>query len=195
MAGAFLFIGAAQFLLCLVVGEALYSGYSVSSNYISELGVGSTAILFNGSVFVLGVAVMAGAYLLRETCWYGVLPYLLMLCGVGCMGTAIFPYIYGMIHSLFALISFLFGALATIVSCSFQEAPMKHICVVLGAVSLMALVLFMVGEIYLRYCGILLNLGIGLGGMERLIVYPILIWALGFGGLLIGKKKQEPDRN
>jgi hypothetical protein len=28
-------------------------------------------------------------------------------------------------------------------------------------------------------------LGLGVGGMERMIVYPILIWMIGFGGGLI----------
>jgi hypothetical protein len=26
--------------------------------------------------------------------------------------------------------------------------------------------------------------GLGVGGMERMIVYPILIWMIGFGGFL-----------
>ena len=28
-------------------------------------------------------------------------------------------------------------------------------------------------------------LGLGAGGMERIMVYPILIWIIGFGGYLI----------
>ena len=34
-------------------------------------------------------------------------------------------------------------------------------------------------------------LGLGKGGMERLIVYPNLLWALGFGGWIIGKYGKE----
>jgi hypothetical protein len=29
------------------------------------------------------------------------------------------------------------------------------------------------------------DLGIGRGGMERMIAYPSLVWALGFGGFMI----------
>ena len=29
-------------------------------------------------------------------------------------------------------------------------------------------------------------LGLGKGGMERMIAYPALLWAVGFGGYLIG---------
>jgi hypothetical membrane protein len=32
-------------------------------------------------------------------------------------------------------------------------------------------------------------LGLGIGGMERMIVYPTLIWTVAFGGYLIGSKE------
>jgi hypothetical membrane protein len=51
--GALFFIAATQFVLCLIIAEALYPGYSVSNNYISDLGVGPSAIVFNASVFLL----------------------------------------------------------------------------------------------------------------------------------------------
>ena len=41
--------------------------------------------------------------------------------------------------------------------------------------SLLALIL-LIGNIYV---------GLGVGGMERMIVYPILIWMIGFAGFLI----------
>jgi hypothetical membrane protein len=41
--------------------------------------------------------------------------------------------------------------------------------------SLLALILF-IGNIYF---------GLGVGGMERMIVYPILIWMIGFGSYLV----------
>jgi len=53
--------------------------------------------------------------------------------------------------------------------------PFSVIAVILGLLSLGALVLFMAG----------MNLGLGVGGMERMIVYPLLMWGAGFGGHLI----------
>jgi hypothetical membrane protein len=44
--------------------------------------------------------------------------------------------------------------------------PFSVISVILGLITLGALVLFMVG----------MDLGLGVGGMERMIVYPILMW-------------------
>lgn len=55
VAGALLFIAASQFVFGLVVAEALYPGYSISLNYVSDLGVGpSSSMIFNTSVFLMG---------------------------------------------------------------------------------------------------------------------------------------------
>ena len=61
ISGALIFLGAAQFILVLVIAEALYPGYNVATNYISDLGVGQTALLFNVSVAVFGVFIFIGA--------------------------------------------------------------------------------------------------------------------------------------
>jgi hypothetical membrane protein len=37
VAGALVFIGGSQFVLGMLVAEALYLGYSISQNYISDL--------------------------------------------------------------------------------------------------------------------------------------------------------------
>ena len=54
LAGTLIFVGTAQFILFATVAEALYPDYSISNNYISDLGVGPSAPLFNSSVLVLG---------------------------------------------------------------------------------------------------------------------------------------------
>jgi membrane protein implicated in regulation of membrane protease activity len=66
LAPAILLFGAAQFLLLLVAAEALYPGYSVATNAISDLGVGETAIVFNTSIILFGAASFGAAYLLRR---------------------------------------------------------------------------------------------------------------------------------
>ena len=56
---------------------------------------------------------------------------------------------------------------------------MKYICVLLGAISLAALALYHA------------NIDLGIGwGMERMIVYPALIWAMVFGGYLMALKRK-----
>lgn len=66
IAGALIFVGAVQFILCMIMAECLYPKYSVSENYISDLGVGATAPIFNISVFLLGATVAASAYFLKR---------------------------------------------------------------------------------------------------------------------------------
>lgn len=65
VAGTIIFVAGAQFVLGMLVAEALYPNYSISQNYISDLGAGPSAAIFNSSVFLLGLMVVAGAYFLQ----------------------------------------------------------------------------------------------------------------------------------
>ena len=183
VAGALFFIAVTQFVLGLIVSEALYSGYSISDNYISDLGVGSSSMIFNSSVFLMGLLLIIGAYFLQRAFDFKILTVLLVLTAIGAMGIGIFTEDFGTIHSVVSVIAFLFGGLSAIFSviCSYVhkfkllEMPFSVIAVILGLMSLGALVLFMAG----------MDLGLGVGGMERMIVYPLLMWGAGFGGHLI----------
>lgn len=173
--GALLFFSSAQFLLILVIAEALYPGYSVSKNYISDLGVGTTAPLFNSSVFVLGVTALAGAYFVHRVFKFKLFSVLVALIGIGAMGVGVFPETIPIPHSISALITFVCGGLSAIVSSKLAERPFSYFCVCLGILSLVALALFTAGT-----C-----LGLGVGGMERMVAYPTLMWGIGFGGFLM----------
>lgn len=177
--GTLLFIGGAQFLLFLVIAEALYPDYSVSVNYISDLGVGPVSLIFNSSVFLLGIMVVAGAYFVQRALGYRLLFILMTLAGLGGMGVGLFPETVIIIHLIASLIAFLFGGLSAIVSCKLQKPPLSYLSILLGVLSLVALVLSCANVF----------LGLGKGGMERMIVYPVLLWMVGFGGYLIGYSK------
>lgn len=187
MAGILIFIGAVQFILGMLVAECLYPGYSVSEKYISDLGVGVTAPIFNASVFVLGATVVASVYFLKRTAQSKVLLSVLALCGIGAMGVGIFPETFGVVHTIFSLIAFLFGALSAIASYKIQKPPLSYFAVILGLMSLGALVLFAYSETFVNLGGANaaeFYIGLGKGGLERMIAYPILLWAIGFGGYL-----------
>ena len=179
VAGTLLFLGAVQFLIVLVVAEALYPNYSVSLNYISDLGVGSTALIFNSSVFLLGLLVVAGAYFIREAFKSSFLFIALILTGIGAMMVGLFPETAGVMHTIASLITFLFGGLAAIVSYRVEKPPFSYLSVVLGALGLVGLGLFASGN----------YLSLGVGGMERMIAHPVLLWAVGFGGHLVSHSK------
>jgi len=176
VAGALLFVSGVQCLLAMVIAEALYPGYSVSENYISDLGVGTTAPIFNSSVFLLGLVAVAGVYFIQRAFSSRLFSVLLTLTGVGAMGVGLFPENFEIIHGIASLITFLFGGLSAIMSYKLQKPPLSYFSVLLGVLSLVALALFISGT----------YLGLGKGGMERMIAHPTLIWAVGFGGHLIG---------
>lgn len=192
VAGILLFVAASQFVFGLDIAEALYPGYSASANYISDLGVGPSAIYFNSSVFLMGLLMIIGAYFLQRAFGYTMLTIMLALSAIGAMGVGVFTEDFGTLHMVVSLIAFLFGGLSTIFSavCShvhevkLLKTHFSVIAVILGVMSLGALALF-AGQIYL---------GLGRGGMERMIAYPLFVWGIGFGGYLIAYPEKDTSR-
>lgn len=91
------------------------------------------------------------------------------------MGVGLFPESFPAPHALFAFISFFFGGLVTLLVATQLRPPLRYVSVALGILGLVALVLFVTGQ----------YLGLGFGGMERMIAYPVLLWEVGFGGYLM----------
>jgi hypothetical membrane protein len=180
VAGALFFVAASQFIVGLMVAEARYPGYSISGNYISDLGVGASSMIFNSSVFLMGLLILIGAYFLHRAFSFRVLTVLLVLTGIGAMGVGVFTEDFGQIHTVVSLIAFLFGGLSSIASFKLLKKPFSVIAIVIGVISLAALVLFIGG----------IDLGLDVGGMERMITYPILLWGTGFGGYLIASPEK-----
>lgn len=175
LAGLCFFIGSAQFVVGLLLAEASYPGYSIADNAISDLGIGSTALLFNASVSLVGIFTILGAYFLHQVHRRKVFTILFLLAGIGAIGVGLFPENVPTAHGIFALIAFLFGGVAAIVAYPLEKEPLNYISVLLGILGLAALGLF-VSRTFL---------GLGFGGMERMIVYPVLLWEVSFGGYLM----------
>ncbi len=191
--GAAIFAGAVQFGVFLMVSEVLYSaygegGYSQSANYISDLGanchvsgacyIPPSALLFDSSIVLLGLLMLVGAFFLHRAFRRNAPTALLCLTAVGAIGVGLFPETTGALHDLFALIAFLFGGLTAIVASGLQKKPLSYLSVLLGAVALTALVLYIAG----------VYLGLGPGGIQRMIVYPVLLWGVGFGAHLMASQ-------
>jgi hypothetical membrane protein len=197
VAGVLFFIAVTQFILGLTIAEALYPGYSVSDNYVSDLGIGPSAIIFNSSVFLLGLLLLAGTYFLRRNSNFKTVNILLLLMAIGAMGVGVFTKDFTLAHGAVSSAAFFFAGLSAVVSFKVLEKPFSLISIILGAMTLGALVLFSIGMIT---SGSLTSniaydsnfyLGLGPGGMERMIVYPALIWLAGFSGHLFTQQKQS----
>lgn len=182
LAGVLFLIGSVQFLLAMLVGEGMRPAYSISTNAISDLGVDSTALLFNASILLLGVLTLAAAYFYHRTHKLLWLTIPFFLAGIGPIGVGLFPENVAVLHGIFALISFLFGSLVAILVSFRTRRPFRYLGIVLGAAGLVALALFSSGQ----------YLGIGFGGMERMIAYPVLFWEIAFGGYLMSVPEPVP---
>jgi hypothetical membrane protein len=177
-AGVLISIGTAWLLMGIVVSEALYPGYRVTQ-MISDLGVGPTASLFNTAIFAFGLLLIASAYLLHTAGinrWFSAL---LTLTGLGAAGVGVFPETFIVPHAICAITVFVCGGLGAILGYRVFTGPWSWFSPVLGIITLIAVILL----------GAKCYLGLGAGGMERIIAYPLIFWAMGTGAYLMAPEK------
>ncbi len=110
------------------------------------------------------------------------------------MGVGIFTQDFTIIHSIVASVAFLFSGLSAIISAKLLEKPLMLISEALGTMTIGALALFSMGIVTsgsitsdIAYDSIF-YLGLGPGGMEHMIVFPVLIWLVGFSWYLALQK-------
>jgi hypothetical membrane protein len=201
LAGELLFIGAAWGSLAITIAESLTPGYDVSTETISGLGspffsgtcdvvprcltpMQPASAIFVSALFILGILQLWSGYLLRKSTTHRRFGLAVAVVGVGALfvGVSYLPFYLGVstvgvvgvmfvIHSVGALVQFILLPIAAISTYRFTAKPMRYLSMVLGVISLAATVLFVPG----------IYLGLGAGGMERMIVYPLFVWQIGFG--------------
>jgi hypothetical membrane protein len=192
--GAYLYIGGVLiFVAAMIITQIGYTGtsYSLSANYISDLGaahcgvyhsdifvcspwhdVFNVGIILMGLMLIFGTILMRTAYPARGSRTLGLA--LLVIAGFGAIGVGLSPEDVNLtVHSLSAATAFILGNLALIVLAfaMFRDTRWdgyRAYTLFSGLVGLIAFVLF-----YTKVYGPL-----GVGGMERLIVAPLLLWAV-----------------
>ena len=184
-AGTILFVGVGQFAFCFALAEIYYPGYDVSVQTISDLGatckggvckfVQPSSDIFNASIVLLGVMLLFTAYFLWKGCGSKALTLFEGLSGIGCIGVGTFNESYGAAHVFFSAFTFFSIGIQALFVFKVAKAPFSYFSAVAGVITLVALVLY----------GTDTYLGLGQGGMERMIVYPVLIGGLAFGGYLM----------
>jgi hypothetical membrane protein len=181
--GALLFILAAQFMTVIMLGTSMAPGYDVSGGAISDLGtINETALLFNLSLVVTGILNVAAGLLLYLATGRRSILAVFTLAGLGAAGAGLVPLDRSDLHGIFALLAFLFFNVEAIVIGAAVTGPMRAVSWIAGLVGIGFVVLMVIGD-----AG---NPGvfgaIGHGGAERMIVYPVMLWMLAFGGYLMG---------
>ena len=171
-------LGALELIFLEKLAEILYPGYSVSQNVISDLGVGpepSRWIVTSGLI-VFGLLVLTSAYLRGSP--KSLITILFILSGVGAIGVAVFNENLRGVHLLFAGLAFGMGCLTAIVSSRTVKSPLSMVFATLGVIGLVALILQATKTF----------LGLGVGGMERMIVLPSSLWVLAYGVYLMARE-------
>src|SRR5256712_7051337 len=141
-AGLLLFVGIGQFaVIGLTISEAVYSeasptGYSISQNYISDLGVGAAALIFDPSIILVGVLVLATAWFLWRAVGDRILPIVVALGGAGAIAVGVFTEAFGVVHETGSLWTFSFIGLPASFTARTVPPQVRDPPLVLGALSL-----------------------------------------------------------
>jgi len=178
--GLWLFVSALELLLLVHLAEFLYAGYSVSEDYLSELGVGPAAprAVFVFALVAFGLMALWASFLLRQETPKSRLWLMLAISAIGAIGVGVFDMDnFSALHGLSALLAFLFGNLAAIYSWKSVRPPLSHLFVLLGLIGLLSLALLIVE----------VDLGLGQGGIERMVFYPAMFWVMTFGAYMMAE--------
>jgi hypothetical membrane protein len=92
------------------------------------------------------------------------------------------------VHPIVAMVAFLAGPIAALLSARLTRGPFRFIALVLGLLGLISVML----------TGSLGDTPLGKGGVERWIAYPTVLWLVAFGGYLPAARPDElrrPEQN
>lgn len=178
------------FLTQFIVAAGWKTPYSLATNAISDLGntaCGHYADRFvcsplhnwmNASFIVLGITMFIGSFFItsefRRNRYSRIGFRFMALAGLGTILVGIFPEnTVSVMHFIGAALPFFLGNLALVIfSFSLDLPPLFRMYTRLsGAIGGIAFILFFLDH----------YLGLGLGGMERLVSFPQTIWLIAFG--------------
>jgi hypothetical membrane protein len=192
-AGVLFFILGAQFITAIMLAASIAPSYDFSAGAISDLGVvPETAMLFNASLVAVGILNLAGGALFYRSNRRRWLLGIFGVASVGALGAGLVPLDHGQIHSLSALVAFVFFNIEALATAFVTRGPIRVVSLVTGAIGLAFTVLMVIGD-----SGNPAAFGaIGHGGTERMIVYPVMIWMMILGGSLsaAGGRYEASDR-
>ena len=204
IAGALLALTGIGMLMATITNEALYPAarhYNTFANTISDLGgtipphsymVQPNRAIFIAMMAVSGSLVLVSTYLSWPSIVRRRISIGLLVFGVSLTGLAVFPGNVPTWHPWIALACFMGGSITAIMSRKVLHPPVAYFAVALGVIALVA-----------TFAGLEAFEGmgpqkwIGLGGVERWIAYPVLLWLAMFGtGLMTrgdGRTRSQMD--
>lgn len=191
LAGTTAILAGVVSLMGIITAEVLYPEYSTRQD-ISDLGSTlpsdpvihqPSATIFNATMIVTGLLVLVAAVSLHRRRMSRLLTVPFLVLGAGIVGVGLFPGYVMPWHAIAAMLAFTSGGIAVVLSSRVVRRPFSWLCLLLGTVSLLTLASAIVFDI----SGIENPLApLGSGGIERWVVYPLLLWIPAFGGYLLG---------
>ena len=190
-AGGLLLTAGATIVMGIITAEALYTNPYNARMEISDLGATENGVvlhpsstIFNLTMLVAGAMILAAGWFTHRALHRKAITIPTGLLGLGVLGVGIFPGNIHPQHPLFAFTAFVAGGLAVLLSCRVTPQPLRAIFAVMGTVSLG----FTAASMFLLEWGPFARLD--LGGVERWMVYPVLLWLVAFGGWLAGSSSK-----
>ncbi len=190
VAGILLALAGVIFLMGVITAEATYPDvYTTHDNEISDLGATRppdsiirqpSARIFNTTMLATGALILASAWSVRAAFGSRRTTISMALLGIGVLGVGIFPGNRAPMHGLFAMLAFVAGGLACILSARVQEGMFRWLSRGLGVVALGSLVVALFSDSTPIWDEL------GDGGVERWIAYPVALWMVAFGAYLCG---------
>ena len=196
--GAWLYVASVQFFVVQFLVALRFSpGYSVTDNAISDLG-NTTCGDWNGryvcspahawmniSFVVLGLTIMLGSALIQPAftasrataLGFGFFAF----GGFGTVLVGLFPEDrVAWLHGLGAALPFLVGNVGLVLLGRSLAAPswLRSYTMLSGGVALLALVLYVAGA----------SMGLGDGGVERIVAYPQTVWQIVLGAYVLRQR-------
>ena len=191
-AGGLLLVAGATIVMGIITAEALYTAPYNARMEISDLGATETGVIlqpsatiFNATMLAAGAMILVAAWFAHQALHRRAVTIPTGLLGIGVLGVGVFPGNIHPQHPLFAYTAFVAGGLVVLLSAKVTPQPLRAIFAGMGAVSLG----FTLASVFLLEWGPFARLD--LGGVERWMVYPILLWLVGFGGYLTASHTAE----
>ena len=191
LSGLLYFLAGAIVLMGIITAEAFYpSGYSTFKNEISDLGATRqpnsvsfepSSTIFNTIMLLAGIMVLVASFYQHKYFKKLLFSIPVMLFGLGLVGVGIFPGNVRPYHGMAAMLTFLSGGFCAITSFKIVTFPFKYISISFGSIALLT-------WFSAVFASATLISFIGIGGLERWVAYPIMLWLTGFGGYLMSYK-------
>ena len=183
-------------LMGIITAEALYPNtFTTGGNEISDLGgtrppdslvFQPSAMIFDVSMAAIGILVIAGSLFVHRIFGRRSVTIPMTVLGIGALGVGLFPGNTGAPHAIFAMVTFVAGGVSAISAARVATAPFRLISFLSGSrvapdprsptSSWATVARWPRSES---------------AGVERWIVYPVIVWVIAFGGYLPGRADSD----